>query len=133
MNPLLQTFDTPFHTVPFPRIKNEHFLPALDQELHAARQRIKHIRENTETPDFANTIEALEYAGEPVERIARIFFNLNHAETNSKMQELAKTIAPKLTEFGNDITLDSQLFERIKTVFSKTACGRPPSTCRSCS
>ena len=120
MNPLLQTFDTPFHTAPFNRIKNEHFLPALDQELDAARQRIKQIRENTEKPDFTNTIEALEYAGEPVERIARIFFNLNHAETSDKMQELAKNIAPKLTEFGNDITLDPQLFERIKTVFNET-------------
>ena len=120
MNPLLQTFNTPFHTVPFNRIKNEHFLPALDQELKTARQKIKKIRENSEKPNFVNTIEALEFAGESVERIARIFFNLNHAETNDEIQELAKTIAPKLTEFGNDITLDSQLFDRIKTVFTET-------------
>ncbi len=120
MNPLLETFNTPFNTVPFDRIKNDHFLPALDKALSKARDQIKQIRENKNRPDFSNTVEALEFAGETVDSIARIFFNLNHAETNDELQKLAKSIAPKLTEFGNDITLDTQLFDRIKVVYNET-------------
>ncbi len=120
MNPLLTTFNTPFNTVPFDRIENEHFLPAIELAIGEAKARIRKIRKNKSKPDFKNTIEALEYTGENIERIARIFFNLNHAETNDAIQDLAKTIAPKLTGFQNDITLDQKLFARIQVVFNES-------------
>jgi len=75
------------------------------------------IVENPEHPTFKNTIEALEYSGQELDRISSIFFNLNSAETNNDIQKIAQEVSPLLSEFGNDITLNKDLFKRIKTVY----------------
>lgn len=113
MNPLLATFDT----APFSKIENEHFQPAFLQAMEDARKEIDAITENTAEPTFENTIEALEFAGQQLDRISSIFFNLNSAETNEEIQKIAQEISPLLSEFSNDITLNEALFKRIKQVF----------------
>lgn len=120
MNPLLSEFATPFATVPFDKIRNEHFLPAFDNAIADAKVKLESIRNNPSPPDFENTIEALEQADNKVNHLAQIFFNLNSAETNEELQKIAKDLAPKINEFSNDITLDQKLFLRIKTVYEGT-------------
>ncbi|CAZ96623.1 M3 family metallopeptidase [Zobellia galactanivorans] len=115
MNPLLSLFDT----APFSQIKNEHFKPAFLQAMEEARAEIDRITENAEAPSFANTIEALEFSGQQLDRISSIFFNLNSAETNEEIQKIAQEISPLLSEFSNDITLNEALFKRIKTVYGQ--------------
>ena len=119
MNPLLKDFSTPFHTAPFSKLKNEHFLPAFKQAISDAKSEIDYIVSNPEVPTFKNTIEALEFAGQQLERISAIFFNLNSAETNDEIQKIAQEVSPLLAEFSNDITLNESLFERIKTVYEQ--------------
>ena len=115
MNPLL----SPFDTAPFSQIKNEHFKPAFLQSIEDARQEIDAITLNTDAPSFENTIEALEFSGQQLDRISSVFFNLNSAETNEEIQNIAQEISPLLSEFGNDITLNEALFKRVKSVFAK--------------
>jgi peptidyl-dipeptidase Dcp len=115
MNPLLEKFDT----APFSKIKNEHFKPAFLAAIEVARAEIDTITSNTNAPTFENTIEALEYSGQQLDRISSVFFNLNSAETNDEMQQIAQEVSPLLAEFGNDITLNEALFKRIKTVYEK--------------
>lgn len=119
MNILLEEFATPFNTVPFNQLKNEYFLPALNEAVRIGKQEIEAIKTNPQPPDFTNTIEQLERSGELVDRISRIFFNLNAAETSPEIQQLAKEISPLLTSFSNDITLDQELFARVKAVNDK--------------
>jgi peptidyl-dipeptidase Dcp len=116
-NPLLSSFQTPFETPPFDKIKNEHFLPAIQTAIAEAKAKIQQIIDNQEVANFSNTIEALEQSGQRVELISAIFFNLNHAETNEELQKLAKGISPLLSEYGNDITLNADLFKKIKSVY----------------
>ena len=115
MNPLL----SPFDTAPFSKIENEHFKPAFLQAMDDARAEINAITENTEAPTFENTIEALEFSGQQLDRISNVFFNLNSAETNEEIQKIAQEISPLLSEFGNDITLNEELFKRIKLVYEQ--------------
>ena len=117
MNPLINTFNTPFNTAPFSKIKNEHFLPAIKEGISAARQEIKNIIDNKEKPGFSNTIEALEKSGKQLDRTSSIFFNLNSAETNDEIQAIAKEISPLLSEFSNDILLNEDLFEKVKSAY----------------
>ena len=117
-NPLLQPFEGVHQTAPFNSVKIEHYLPAFDAAIEEAKMEVQQIIENPAAPDFANTIVELDLAGEKLERIKAIFFNLNSAETSDKMQEIAQEVAPKLSDFGNDITLNEQLFGRIKIVFN---------------
>ncbi|WP_291871542.1 M3 family metallopeptidase [Maribacter sp.] len=115
MNPLL----SPFDTAPFSTIKNEHFKPAFLQAMKDARVEIDAITTNTEKPSFENTIEALEFSGQQLDRVSSVFFNLNSAETNEEIQKIAQEISPLLSEFGNDITLNKDLFLRVKVVYNQ--------------
>ena len=117
MNPLLNSFDT----APFSQIKNEHFKPAFLTAIEDARAEIKNITTNNAAPTFENTIEALEFSGQQLDRISSVFFNLNSAETNEEIQAIAQEVSPLLSEFSNDITLNEDLFRRVKTVYENRA------------
>lgn len=117
MNPLLEKFNTPFNTPPFSKIKNEHFKPAFEEAIKIAKQEIDAITANAETPTFDNTIAALDFSGELLNSISHIFFNLNSAETSTEIQRIAKEVSPMLSEFGNDVGLNEQLFKRVKNVY----------------
>src|SRR6056297_726999 len=118
-NPLLQEFRTPHETAPFAEIKNEHFLPAFQEAIKNGEEEVKGIVEKTEAPTFENTVEALERTGRLLNRIAGVFFNVLHAETNDELQKLAQEVSPLLTKFENDITLNPELFARIKAVYNQ--------------
>ncbi|WP_312356745.1 M3 family metallopeptidase [Empedobacter sp.] len=118
-NPLLEKFETPFESAPFSKIKNEDYKPAFIQAIEEAKAEIDAITANPEAPTFANTIEAMELSGEKLGRISSIFFNLNSAETNDEIQEIAQEVSPLLSEFGNDVRLNQDLFERIKIVYNQ--------------
>lgn len=117
MTILNKSFDTQHNTAPFSKIKNEDFLPAFKTAIESAKKEINVIVNNTEKPTFENTIEALDYSGEELDRISSIFFNLNSAETNDEIQKIAQEVSPLLSEFSNDITLNEELFKRVKAVY----------------
>ncbi|MDG1394874.1 MAG: M3 family metallopeptidase [Flavobacteriaceae bacterium] len=118
MSILNTRFDTPFNTAPFSKIKTEAYLPAFKKAIENAKNEIDQIVENSALPSFENTIEALDYTGEQLDRISSVFFNLNAAETNDAIQKIAQEVSPLLTEFSNDIALNVALFERVKSVYN---------------
>ena len=119
MNLLTQKFETKYDTAPFSKIKNEDFLPAFQEGIAKAKAEIDAIVANTELPTFENTIEALAFSGNILDRISSIFFNLHSAETNDELQQIAQEVSPLLSEFSNDIRLNAALFARVKTVFEQ--------------
>ena len=116
-NPLLAAWDTPHETPPFSEIKLAHYEPAFDAAIACSRAEVAAIVENPKKPTFGNTIVALERQGELLNRIAGLFFNLLEADTSDEMQEVAQRVQPKLTELSNDISLNPELFERVKYVY----------------
>ncbi len=112
-NILLSAFDT----APFSQIKTTDYEPAFYEAIKQAKEEIQEIITNTNAPTFENTIEAMAFSGMQLERISNIFFNLNSAETNDELQKIAQIVAPKLSAFGNDISLNPDLFKRVKQVF----------------
>jgi peptidyl-dipeptidase Dcp len=119
MNILTKTFSTAHNTAPFNQIRNTDFKPAILSLIEETKLEIEAITKNEDTPSFANTIEALEFSGQQLDRVTSIFFNLNSAETSEEIQEIAQEISPILSEFGNDITLNEELFKRVKVVYDK--------------
>lgn len=118
-NPLLLPFNTLHETAPFSKIKTEHFMPAFEEAIREAKSEIQAISDSPDTPDFENTIEALERSGRRLSVIRKIFFNLNSAETNDEIQQIAQNVAPMLAGFANDISLNEKLFERVKKVYEQ--------------
>lgn len=118
-NPLLETSSAPYGAPAFDKIKVEHYKPAFEAAVAEGKAEIKAIVENPDEPTFENTIEALERAGSKLDNVSNIFFNLNEACTNDKMQQLAEDISPMLTEYSMSIILNPDLFARVKAVYEK--------------
>ncbi|MEJ5262818.1 MAG: M3 family metallopeptidase [Ignavibacterium sp.] len=118
-NPFFEEWNTPFQTPPFSKIKNEHFLPALEEGIKQQRAELELIINNSETPTFQNTIAALEKSGKLLTKVTRVFFNLIGANTNEELQKVAEKITPELTKLNNDIYLNEKLYQRIKTIYDE--------------
>ncbi|HNP32679.1 MAG TPA: M3 family metallopeptidase [Flavobacterium sp.] len=119
MKILTEKFNTKHNTAPFSQIKLEDYQPAFEENIAKARAEIDAITNNPEAPTFQNTIEALDYSGEALDRLSSIFFNLNSAETSDEMQKIAQAVSPLLTAFSNDIALNEDLFKRVKAVYEQ--------------
>ncbi|NMH29628.1 M3 family metallopeptidase [Flavobacterium silvaticum] len=117
MNILTTKFTTSHDTAPFSQIKTEDFLPAFLEGIEKARKEIDAIISNPGAPTFENTIEALSFSGDTLDRVSNIFFNLHSAETNDEIQKIAQEVSPLLSEFGNDVRLNERLFARVKFVY----------------
>lgn len=117
MNPFFEAYDTPFEVPPFDKIKNEHFAPALREGIIQQQAEIDAIVNNTESPTFQNTIEVMEYSGELLGKVSRVFGNLNSANTNEEIQAIAKEMSPELSAHSDNISLNEKLFARVKEVW----------------
>ena len=115
-NPLLAEWNTPHQTPPFSEIELSDYEPAFDAAIACSRAEIDAIVGNPSKPTFGNTIVALERHGALLDRISGIFFNLLEADTSDEMQQIALRVQPKLTELSNDISLNPELFARVKSL-----------------
>ncbi|GHE28310.1 M3 family metallopeptidase [Sphingobacterium griseoflavum] len=118
-NPLLLHYDTPFEVPPFDKIKDEHFRPAFHAALAQHKLEIDSIVNNSEEPDFKNTIVALEDAGTLLNSVNTVFRNVSGANTNDSLQAIDKEIAPVLSAHRDEIFLNEKLFARVKSVYEK--------------
>ncbi|NGM73798.1 M3 family metallopeptidase [Sphingobacterium sp. SGL-16] len=116
---LTEKFNTVHDTAPFSQISEKDYISAFDEGIALTKKEIEDIVNNPEPPTFENTIEALAYSGLTLDRISNIFFNLHSAETNDELEKIAQDVAPKLSALGNDITLNTDLFSRVKAVYEQ--------------
>jgi oligopeptidase A len=119
MNILTSTFNSKYNSAPFSKIQMSDYQPAFEATIASARAEIEVITHNSATPTFENTIEALDFSGQALDRLSSIFFNLNSAETSDEMQKIAQEVSPILTAFSNDISLNENLFQRVKAIYDK--------------
>lgn len=92
-------------------------MPAFEQAIAEARADVDAIVNTPEAPSFENTVAALDRSGKRLSAVSSVFFNLNEAATSERMQQIALEVSPKITAFSNDMQLNPQLFERVKTVY----------------
>ena len=118
-NQLLTESKLPFGAPQFDKIRNEHYMPAFEQGIAEAKAEIDAIANNPEAPSFENTIEAMEYSGETLDRVSSIFYNLMEADVNEQMQQIAEEVAPMLNDYSMYVSLNEKLFERVKAVYEQ--------------
>lgn len=116
-NPLLAEWDTPFGVPPFGEIADEHYLPAFRRAMESHKAEVQVIVGDAEAPTFANTIEALERSGQALTRVSNVFFAVEGAHSNDALREVARTVAPELAAHQDDITLNADLYARVKAVY----------------
>ena len=119
MNPFFQAYNTPFNVPPFDKIKTEHFKPAILEGISTHQAEINVIANNMQSATFENTILAMENAGELLSNVNIVFSNLNSANTNKEIQDIAKEMAPNLSAHRDNIYLNEKLFAKVKTLWDK--------------
>ncbi|UWR03487.1 M3 family metallopeptidase [Ruegeria conchae] len=118
-NPILSDWNTPFEIAPFATISDDDFTPALEQAMQAHDAEIDTIAANPDTPTFANTIEALEAAGEQMDKVLSVFFTVAGADSNPKREELQRAFSPKLAAHYSRISSNKSLFQRVADLWDR--------------
>ena len=118
-NPLLAEWNTPFGIAPFDKISDEDFAPALDEALAAHNAEIDAIATETAPPTFANTVEALEAAGQALDKVLGAFFTVAGADSNPKREDLQRAFSPKLAAHFSEISGNKALFNRVAAVWEQ--------------
>jgi peptidyl-dipeptidase Dcp len=118
-NPFFETWDTPFGMPPFDRILPEHFGPAFDRAMAEHLAEIAAITRASWPPSFADTIEALERSGRLLDRVSRVFSNLDSSNTNPALEAIARDFAPKLAQHQMRIALDPAFFARVADLYAR--------------
>jgi len=116
-NPLLKPWTTPFGVPPFGEVRPEHYLPAIKAGIARQREEIEAIAKNPQPPTFANTLEAMENAGELLSTVSPVFSNMLSSNTTEQLQAINRDVAPLLTALRDDIRLNPALFARVKALW----------------
>lgn len=120
-NPFISGFQTKFGAPPFDKIKVEHYKPAILAGIDEQNSNIQAIIDNNESATFENTIVALDNSSPILDRTTSVFYGLLGAETNEQLDNLAAEFAPMLSEHDDDITLNPDLFARVREVYDSKA------------
>jgi len=118
-NPFFSEYKTPFQVPPFDKIDTIHYLPAFEEAMKQHDAEIQNIINTKEEPNFENTILAFDKAGLMLTNVSNVFFNITQANTNPQLQAIERKISPRLSKHNDDISMNEQLFKRIKTVYDK--------------
>src|SRR6201994_4692062 len=121
VNPLLKAWQTPFETPPFAEIQPEHFLPAFEQAFADHSAEIAAITHDPATPDFANTITALERSGKLLSKVTAVFYDLVSAHSNPAILEIDKEVSIRMARHWNPIMMNAVLFGRIALLHDNRA------------
>ena len=116
-NVLESDFATVHGTAPFSKIENSQYEPAIDRGIALALKGIDAITSNPEAPTFENTIVALERNGADLNRVLNVFYPLLSADADDEMMEISTRISPKLSDFSTSVTLNNDLWKRVKAVY----------------
>lgn len=120
-NPFFSEYNTPHQTAPFDQIKFEHYKPAFLEGMKQEQAEVLAIANSKDEPTFENTIEAFEKTGALLSKVSNVFYAQKGFNNNDSIAALAKEMSPLFTKHGADISLNENLFKRIKTVYDKKA------------
>ncbi len=118
-NPFFNEYTTQFEVPPFDKIDTTHYMPAFLEGIKLQNEEIDKIINNSEAPNFDNTVLAFDKSGKLLTKVSKVFYNLTESTTNPQMQELARKLSPITSKHGDDIALNEKLFQRIKAVYDK--------------
>jgi peptidyl-dipeptidase Dcp len=114
MNPFYETYSAPYGVPPFDKIENKHYEPAFREGMIQHDKEIEQIAGNSASPDYANTIEAIDRSGDLLGRVSYVFFNIKEANTNDSIDLIAEVVAPLLSQHADAIYMNEKLFARVK-------------------
>ncbi|RXR23793.1 M3 family peptidase [Oerskovia turbata] len=122
-NPFAAASTLPYQLPDFTTIREEHYLPALRAGMEAERAEVEQIVTNPEAPTVANTLEALESAGQLLTRAVTVFYNVASADSTPGLEDIEETVAPELSAHHDAIYMDARLYARVRALQDQVDAG----------
>ena len=101
---------------PFDKVTPAKLREAMLEGIELQRADIAAIANNPEAPTFANTMAALELAGEPLDRASNLYGVMTSNIGGEAYDAVDTELSPILSAASDEITFNAALFQRVKTV-----------------
>ena len=105
----------------FDEITTNDYRNAFLKGVAEQKENIRKIVANKAKPTFENTIVALEKSSEQLLRAEMTFSPLESSNSTDSTRALSRELSPVLSAHSDEIYMNSQLFERVKTVYDEMA------------
>ncbi len=119
--PFAEASRLPYGLPPFDAVKDSDFEPAFEAGMREQQAQVDAIAGDPQPAGFDNTIVALERSGATLDRVSKVFFNLDLSNTDPQIQQIRQRMAPKLAAHQDEIFLNPELFGRVETVWRRRA------------
>jgi peptidyl-dipeptidase Dcp len=116
-NPLMQVSTLPYGALPFDRITDDDYLPAIQAGMAQQLEEIDAIANNPAPPTFDNTLVALEKSGRLLDRALGAFSVDVETNSDPALLHVRQVMAPQYAAHQDAIYLNSKLFARVQAVY----------------
>ena len=116
-NPFLTQWDTPYGIPDFSRVKEKHYLPAVEEGIRQQQAEIDAIIANGDAPTFENVVGAYERSGAILDRVIGVLFNLSETDGTDNMQAVVEQVLPLLSEHSDNISMNPAFFAKVETLY----------------
>lgn len=114
---LLREWTGPYEGVPpWNQVTAPKLREAILEGIELRRAEYQAIAANPEAPTFANTMVAMQMAGEPLSRALSLFGVMTSNIGSDDYQAVDREVSPLLSAAGDEITFNEALFARIRAV-----------------
>lgn len=119
VNPFMAPYGTTYDIPPFDRITYDDYLPAFKKGIEEQRKEIEAIVSNRQAPTFANTILAMEKAGNLLNRVMLVFSSLDETDNTPEMTAISEVAYPMMSQNSDEIMMNDGLFKRVKYIYDR--------------
>ncbi|MGW1456651.1 M3 family metallopeptidase [Salegentibacter agarivorans] len=120
-NILLAEWTGPYASVPaFDKMQVELVKPAMLKAMDAHLAEIEKITQNPEPATFENTIVPFEDSGDLLNRVFTYYGIFSSNVSSPEFREIQRELSPEISEYSSKISQNTELFERIKTVYENS-------------
>ncbi len=116
-NPFLTQWDTPYGIPDFSKVKEKHYLPAVEEGIRQQQAEIDAIIANGDAPTFENVVGAYERSGAVLDRVIGVLFNLSETDGTDNLQAVVEQILPLLSEHSDNISMNPAFFAKVETLY----------------
>ena len=116
-NPFLSSWETPYGIPDFGKVKEKHYVPAVEAGIAQQEAEIAAIINNPDAPTFANVVEAYEASGAILDRVVGVLFNLSETDSTPALQEIVEQVLPMFSEHSDNIFMNPAFFAKVKVLY----------------
>ena len=116
-NPFLTGWNTPYGIPDFSKVKEKHYVEAVEAGVAQQQAEIDAIIANTEAPTFENVVAAYERSGAILDRVTGVLFNLSETDGTESLQKIVEQVLPMFSVHSDNIFMNPDFFAKVKALY----------------